>query len=185
MMELSRLTDDRSELFARAMALYGNSFPVHEQRESASQRRCMVLPDYHFDLIWDEDRWAGEILYWETEDFLYVEHFCTVPEVRGQGCGRRALDCLFRKGKTVILEIDPPEDALSVRRKGFYERAGFAVNRFAHVHPPYHAGYAGHALVVLSWPQALTEQDYRRFDAYLRGRVMHHCFAADAVNGGK
>lgn len=27
--------------------------------------------------------------------------------------------------KTVILEIDPPNDEVSVRRKAFYERAGY------------------------------------------------------------
>ena len=38
--------------------------------------------------------------------------------------GRTALDLLRTQGKTILLEIDPPIDALSIRRQGFYRRAG-------------------------------------------------------------
>lgn len=42
----------------------------------------------------------------QNESFLYIEHFCILP-------------------KTLMLEIDPPKDDISKRRKGFYERSGF------------------------------------------------------------
>lgn len=59
------------------------------------------------------------MLCWEAEDFIYVEHFCVLPELRGRGCGARALGLLAREGKTVILEIDPPIDEISRRSKIF------------------------------------------------------------------
>ena len=67
------------------------------------------------------------------------------------------LALLAAEGKPVILEIDPPVDDLSHRRQGFYERAGYHANPYAHVHPPYHAANRGHALVVMSYPGALTQ----------------------------
>lgn len=45
--------------------------------------------------------------------------------MRGRGYGAQALSLLGERKKTVILEIDPPNDEVSVRRKAFYERAGY------------------------------------------------------------
>ena len=106
------------------------------------------------------------------QGFVYVEHFCILPELRGMGCGRRALELLQGMGKRIVLEIDPPEDAIAVRRKGFYERCGFVANPYPHIHPPYHRGNGGHALVVMSWPGALPPKEYSAFAQYLQSRVM-------------
>lgn len=71
------------------------------------------------------------MLCWETETFIYVEHFFILPHLRGHACGSRALALLGGRGKTVILEIDPPADDVSLRRRGFYERAAFTKTRTA------------------------------------------------------
>lgn len=162
-MELIRLTDGADPRYARARALYKRSFPFHEQREERSQLNILGAPEYQYLLIYDGDLWVGLMLCWETETFIYVEHFCTFPELRGQGYGRRALEVLGRRGKTVILEIDPPADPVSIRRKGFYERCGYVANPFPHVHPPYHRGVKGHDLVVMSCPKALGPREYEEF----------------------
>ena len=47
---------------------------------------------------------------------------------------RQALEWLGKKEKTIILEIDPPSDDISIHRKSFYERCGFKENAFSHVH---------------------------------------------------
>lgn len=140
-------------MFAPAMELYGMSFPYNEQREPDSQAKIMSDPEYHFELIYDEDRFVGEVLSWENADFIYVEHFCMLPDVRSRGCGARALELLRARGKTIILEIDPPVDDISRRRKGFYERNGFAANDYDYTHLPYHRGCKGHRLVIMSSPR--------------------------------
>ena len=86
--------------------------------------------------------------------------------------GQKALEKLDEKGKCVILEIDPPKDEVSIRRKHFYERCGFVENPFSHVHPPYHKGYSGHELVVMTSPEKITEETYDSFKEYLDGKVM-------------
>lgn len=171
-MDFLRLTSADNAKFADAIGLYGSSFPAHELRESASQRHIMAHPEYHFDLIYDAEQWCGDILYWETADFIYVEHFCIRPELRGQRVGQRALALLGKCGKTVILEIDPPTDDISIRRKGFYTRCGYCENPFPHVHPPYHKGFSGHDLVVMSYPRPLSAGEYARFSEYLQAVVM-------------
>ena len=94
---------------------------------------------------------------------------------RGQGLGTAALDLLAEAGKSVILEIDPPVDAVSRRRQKFYERAGFIANPCLHIHPPYRPENSGYALVVMSRPRPLTEDEYAAFAAYLADVVMKDC----------
>ena len=90
--------------------------------------------------------------------------------------GKRALALLAEKGKTVILEIDPPVDDISRRRREFYFRCGYRENPYAHVHPAYQAGNAGHELVLLSCPETISEGKCARFQAYLKETVMKNAF---------
>lgn len=172
-MEFRRINATNCDAYAPAMDLYRMSFPYHEQRETASQATIMGHPAYHFNCIEDAGKWVGILLCWETETFIYVEHFCIFPKLRNQQYGKKALEHLHTLGKTVILEIDPPTDEIAVHRKSFYERVGYQANPFLHVHPPYHKDCQGHALVVMSYPNRLSEQEYARFDQYLKSVVMH------------
>ena len=177
-MEFRRMTSAEHPDYAGAMELYRSSFPRHELREEASQERIMGHPQYHFDCVDDGECRVGLILYWETERFIYVEHFCIFPELRGRKYGQRTLEKLKEKRKVIILEIDPPVDEISIRRKGFYERCGFMANPYAHVHPAYHRECEGHGLVVMSCPEKLTGKQYDDFAAYLRNVVMKDAFEA-------
>lgn len=171
-MRFVRIRNREEEGYRRAMALYEISFPLHEQRLPDSQENILSLEAYHLELIQHGDAFLGAIFYWETEEFIYVEHFCMDPAIRGKGFGQRALALLAQQGKTVILEIDPPVDEISKRRKGFYQRCGFTENPYPHVHPAYRPEYQGHALVVLSAPSVLEADTYEAFWDYLCHTVM-------------
>lgn len=155
-----RLRSADTEEYRAARELYSQCFPIHEQREEASQRAIMADGEYYFTQIMSGDRMIGCILYWETADFIYVEHFFISPALRNLAYGRRTLEWITGKGKPVILEIDPVTDELTKRRKGFYERAGFHANEFSHVHPPYHAGMGGHRLTLMSYPETISDELY-------------------------
>lgn len=171
-MELLRIKTDKDDRFRGAMELYAESFPLHERRTAGSQSAALADEDYHFNLIFDGETFLGLLLSWETRNFVYVEHFCILPRLRGKSYGAGALELLSRGGKGVILEIDPPADDISVRRKSFYERAGYCANGFEHVHPPYRKGFDGHRLVVMSSPAPLSEEEYKIFARYLSETVM-------------
>ena len=175
-MYFERITDSQHPMYGTAIELYQKSFPLHEQRETPSQERILRHPDYHFTLVYDEKQFVGMVLYWETSEFLYVEHFCILPELRNQHYGQRILAELGKQGKTLILEIDPPVDEISMRRKGFYERCGFTENLYPHVHLPYHQENQGHELVVMSCPGKITQEEYDAFDGYLKRKVMRNVF---------
>lgn len=175
-MRLERITDAGHDMYKTALELYRSSFPLHEQREAASQANILRDPDYCFYLIYDNAVFAGLLLCWETAHFIYLEHFCIIPELRGRRYGQRALDLLQQRKKSIILEIDPPIDDISMRRKGFYQRNGFAANPYSHIHPPYHRENAGHALEVMTSPLPITPEEYHRFNRYLQRHVMAEVF---------
>ena len=168
----SRCRDTSDALMDAAMTLYRASFPSHELRLWADQKAVMSDPAYHFDMCLTDGALAGLILYWDFGSYIYVEHFCVEPSMRGHGLGTLILAELAKKNKPIILEIDPLTDDVAIRRKGFYERCGYVANGFAHIHPPYQAANHGHALIVMSHPRALSQAEFDTFTVDLREKVM-------------
>lgn len=171
-MVLKRMNNIAHPMYCEALKLYQISFPYHEQREKQSQDKILEDEEYHFSLIYDENVFVGLILYWEQEQFIYIEHFCILPEMRNNQYGQKTLALLAKQGKTLILEIDPPEDEISKRRKRFYERCGFVENDFDHIHPPYHLEKKGHHLVLMTCPKQISQELFTVFSNYLKNRVM-------------
>lgn len=173
-MKFERITTPEHPLYTDAINLYKISFPFHEQREEPSQIEILGNAAYHFDIVCDDSDFIGEILYWDVGSAFYIEHFCVLPAMRNKRYGQKILAAL--QDKPLILEIDPPTDAISQRRKGFYERCGFVENPYPHTHPPYHRGNAGHDLVVMSSPSVLTPEAYADFYQTLCDTVMAKAF---------
>ena len=180
-MRLERIISTEHSMYTQALDLYKISFPVHEQRETLSQNRTLQDDSYHFDIVYDEEIFVGVILYWETSDYVYIEHFCILPEMRNRQYGKKTLALLGEKKKLTILEIDPPIDETSRRRKRFYERCGFIENPYPHIHPPYHKGNKGHELVIMSSPGSVSEEIYHQFSDYLQNRIMHEAFLSKTL----
>lgn len=176
-MIFKRITNENHEMFKKAIELYSLSFPIYEQREIKSQINLFNDEEYYFNLIFDEDVFVGLLLYWKTDDFIYVEHFCILPEKRDCGYGQKVLKQLKLLSKSVILEIDPLIDEVSVRRKRFYERNGFLENPYSHIHPPYHKNNLGHVLIIMSFPKQISKNDYEIFNDYLKYRIMANAYS--------
>lgn len=170
-MRLERLSDSNLHLYDSAYALYQSAFPREEKRDEYEQSRAMKKSDYRFDMILEGDILLGVMLYWETESFVFLEHFTTDPAVRGQGIGARALELLKAKGKTVILEIEPPTDELTTRRYNFYLRAGFTMNPHYHIQAKYHLGDEDLELKIMTYPRAITTAEYLAFYDYMTREI--------------
>lgn len=173
-MEFHRITQVNDPLYEKALRLYGISFPTHEQRENLSQVRILQQESYHFDVICDNGEFIGEILYWDIGGTYYIEHFCVLPAMRNKHYGQKILNAY--QVTPLILEIDPPVDDVSIRRKGFYERCGFIENPYTHIHPAYHKENVGHTLVIMSSPKILETDEYERFNHYLQNTVMKNVY---------
>ena len=66
-MRFERLTNEKHEMYKKALELYSISFPSHEQRDMVSQTKILNDDDYYFNLIYDEEAFVGLALCWETK----------------------------------------------------------------------------------------------------------------------
>ena len=119
------------------------------------------------------DEFIGILFHWNAGDYRYVEHLAVSPRLRGQNMGSKDL-AAFCQGRRVILEIDPPEDEISVRRQHFYQRLGFVANPYAYIHPSFRRPFHPHRLVLMSYPEALTYEEARGFADFIRERVLRY-----------
>ena len=159
------------KLYLQAYNLYQNSFPYLERRDSEGHNLIMQKPDYHFEVLSQNDNLLGIMLYFETENFIFLEHFAVLPELRGNGIGAKGLDVIKNKGKTVILEIEFPVDDITNRRLSFYNRNGFKLTSHYHIQAKYHKGDDDLPLKILSYPHEISDSEYENFKDYLNREV--------------
>ncbi|MCR8993707.1 GNAT family N-acetyltransferase [Brevibacillus laterosporus] len=144
-------------LFNKAFDLYKASFPEHEQRLFEDQIVALNHSEYHCDIILEKDVFVGIIFYWETSEYTYIKHFAIDPGMRGNHVGSRCLQKFYDLHNLVILEIDPPVESISIRRKNFYMRPKQNVP---------------HELVIMSLPRRISEFEYSQFNEYLVKTIM-------------
>lgn len=97
--------------------------------------------------------------------------------MRNKKYGERTLSLLREKNKTLILEIDPPEDDISKRRKAFYQRCGFSENLFKFIHPPYHKEGKGFPLEIMTYPKHISKDIFDTFSTYHKNKVMKNVYS--------
>lgn len=169
---IRRLEDQEYEHWNKLWELYESSFPHYERRSKAENLMKMQQYDSFFFCAVERELTSmgdfellGLIGYWQWGDLCFIEHLATLPEFRGEGIGARILELIKKeqRGRTVLLEIDPPMDDISLRRKGFYERVGFVANDMLHIHPSFQKPQHPHRLVLMSYPKLLTTDQFKDF----------------------
>lgn len=179
-MEFQRYTNTEQEGWQAIWQLYEHSFPTCETRMERDHIDAMRDPQFYAMGIWEAHTLIGLLFYWYNGEFCYVEHFATLPCVRGKGYGAQCLKELCARYPMVLLEIEVPVDEMTRRRQGFYERSGFQVSGYQHSHPPYRSGDDPHELIALSHPGPLTPELDETFLAYRKTYVMRYSEAGRA-----
>ncbi len=164
-LQLRPFRSPADEGWAEAMTIYREAFPRRERRDDATQAAALADPAFRAEGIWLNDKIAGLVFYWEHPEFHYIEHLALSPAMRARNIGSEVLET-FCRNRRVILEIEPPEDTLTVRRLRFYERAGFVANPHSYIHPSYGEPAEPHRLVLMSSPKALGDDVRERVMGY-------------------
>lgn len=169
--ETIRIYSEKDPLFERAIDLYRESFPYIEQREVPVLIRNLKDERFHFTLFLTEEKgeFVGFYTFWvlggenREDQYIYGEHFAIDPPKRCGGIGSTVLSYIKNQGIPVILEIEDPVDDLTLRRKGFYERNGFVLNRHDHLQPAYHCNTDPLPMKIMTFPREFTEAEYCNF----------------------
>lgn len=152
------------ETFEQIFPLLEEAFPITELREKERQRAMLQNPCYRLYGVRKEGGFGAVFAAWEIDDFLYIEHFAVKKAFRNGGYGGRLLDAfLEEKRKPTVLEVEEPEDDLTRRRIGFYQRHGFIFNTYPYLQPPMRAGQDMLPLKLMTKPTAIDEETYQRY----------------------
>ena len=115
------------------------SFPSVERRDDDKQRYNTDYDNlFTAYLAEDEEAPVGLVTCWNFGYITYVEHLATDPNRRNGGYGKKILATLQEIVKgPIVLEVELPNDEMSKRRIGFYERAGYRLIEKPYMQPAY------------------------------------------------
>lgn len=143
------------------------SFSDDEYRPYDEQLALFEEPEYRIYYMS-----AGFLAVWEFESFIYIEHFAVDPALRNSGTGSAMLQELVKQyQKPICLEVELPEDELTRRRIGFYERNGFVFNEYPYIQPPISKGKSPVPLRIMTYGSAITQDTFEEMKRVLYQRV--------------
>ena len=85
-MKTERIFSPAHPFFEASFSLYEAAFPPEERRTREDHIRFLAKPDFHCCALTEDGVFLGILFCWETTEFLFLEHFATLP-----GCGDRGL----------------------------------------------------------------------------------------------
>ena len=133
-----RETEGDEYLFAEKLLI--DSFPPDEYRSLDEQREFVKhRENFHMNIIVCPTGPVGIISYWKFDTFTYVEHFAILSTLRNCGYGAAAIEKLIEQEKSIVLEVERPDDATSKRRIAFYRRCGLELCEKEYIQPAYRA----------------------------------------------
>ena len=174
-MEFRIIKKDNSEQWEKVWNLYENSFPIAERRKLKDHLRACESNLFHPTSIWEDDQLIGIAFYWEWSTYRYVEYLAVLPELHGKGYGSQIIKKIRDSEFTIMLEIDPLINELSVRRLQFYEQAGFQLTPYRFVHLPYRLDGEPQELLILSYPKMITKEQHQDFLDFIDNHVRNYC----------
>ena len=143
------------------------SFSDDEYRPYDEQLALFEEPEYRIYYMP-----AGFLAVWEFESFIYIEHFAVDPTLRNSGTGSAMLQELVKQyQKPICLEVELPEDELTRRRIGFYERNGFVFNEYPYIQPPISKGKSPVPLRIMTYRSEITREEFQKMKEILYRRV--------------
>lgn len=100
-----------------------NYFPEHEMKPEGQMHDLFIHHDAYRKYETDDYL----VTYAEFKSFIFVDYLLVNPKTRGRGVGGQVLNHLKKKGKPIVLEVEPPdaEDKDTLKRVHFYEKNGF------------------------------------------------------------
>ncbi|WP_096189386.1 GNAT family N-acetyltransferase [Evansella halocellulosilytica] len=99
-------------------------FPIEEMK---SQEHMELLLKEKKGIYKKDESSNHVLMYAETDDFVFIDYLFVSKKARGQGIGRKLIDKMKKKGKPIILEVEPVDydDTDTEKRQRFYKREGF------------------------------------------------------------
>jgi GNAT superfamily N-acetyltransferase len=99
-------------------------FPIEEMK---SKQHIETLLEDKPEIYKKDDGPNHVLLYVEGDEFIFIDYLFVSEAARGQGLGKKLIQKLQERQKTIILEVEPvqEQDEDTWKRLRFYKREGF------------------------------------------------------------
>lgn len=173
MLHIQPITTADTALYAYMEKLIVTSFPPEEYRELKELRNYTdTKPNFHNNVILQDETPIGLITYWDFGTFCYIEHFAIDPHLRNGGYGKEVLNRLCNLLKRpVVLEVEMPEEEMAQRRIRFYQRQGFILWEKPYIQPPYKAGDDYLPMRLMAYGDLQCDKDYESVKEHIYRKV--------------
>ncbi len=160
MLSFSPVTEKDFDIVYSKMA---SAFPYEERRDSFDEKECLKDSRFRLFSLYDNDIAVGFTALWVLDGFVFLEHIAIDEDKRSSGYGSKAIELIKETfDLPIILEAEAPVTEQQIKRIAFYERLGFHVNGYDYTQPSYHGG-EGVPLMLLSFPDPMTDADFDKF----------------------
>lgn len=139
---MQKVSPEDHAILPQLKKIYDYSFPPDERRDfDAMTELLKTTPYFTFYAIIKDDKTAGLFSTWDLGKIMFVEHIAVSEDFRGIGIGQSVLrSWLDQQKMPVVLEVERPNNEISVRRIAFYERLGFRHWNINYIQPAYSPG---------------------------------------------
>ena len=138
-MELIRITNPDDYRLNQLVSLYEEAFPKEERRDVV-QLKFLIKEQSNmfFNAIECNGQLAGLFIYWNLQDFYYLEHLAVFPAMRNFKVGQQVLDYIAEHLTGLrLLEVEPTTSEITTRRVNYYKRNGYEILDTDYVQPSY------------------------------------------------
>jgi ribosomal protein S18 acetylase RimI-like enzyme len=168
MFKLEKVKNDDNYSLNRIKNIYESSFPENERRDFEDVIKLLTNQQFTLFSIKFEIETVGMLSVWEFSEFSYIEHFAIDEDFRSEGIGTYILkQFISKQEKQIILEVDLPNDNLSLKRIRFYESFGFNICREEYIQPPYSKFKEAVPMLIMSKPEIISFEEFESIKAAL------------------
>lgn len=98
-------------------------FPEEEMKDPRQMRDLLEEKDTYYK----EETEDYILMYAEFPTFIFIDYLLVDAQTRGKGIGSKIIQRLKQKGKSILLEVEPPDqhDEDTEKRISFYKKHGF------------------------------------------------------------
>ncbi len=158
--------------------LFLSAFPEDERRDITAQRyNTDNNPLFHCMLAEDNGQPVGFFTYWDFRRFCYGEHFATDTTYRNHGYGSQILSAILERiAKPLVIEVEMPDNELSMRRIGFYQRNGMHLwEDYNYMQPAYRPNGNTLPMLLMSSGGLDSENDFAEVVSIIHREVYGIC----------
>lgn len=159
----------------KACVLYREAFPANERmpffmiKKFAKKVKCDLFGIY-------DNGFSGIMFVVYYADIVYIFYLAVIPEMRGKGCGTKALSAAKEifADKRIILNMEEVDEKYSnfeqrLNRQRFYESNGFSVS-------DYKTSEKGVVYEMLYCSGEVSFEEYSSLIQNLFGKLIFHTF---------